>query len=549
MKQVKKVLAIVLALATLLTLLVAPVSATSYRPNASGNGASSSYQSGKYYQYLQNITLTGDKRTDVIAVALSQMGYQEGSSSSNLSGMNGGSSNYTEFMTHVYANQSLEWCAAFCAWSLYQSQATNHTGYNYYYRANQGKSGYHWCEISCPYWKQALQFDGLYKASAYKGGSYIPKTGDLIFFTSGTTVGHIGLVVYSDGTYVYTIEGNTSSGTGVESNGGGAYFKKYELNHSRIDGYGALDYPSSSTGSLIDYSGANPTTGLYMTAAYKYLYANEACTTRATNSSGSYVDIPAYTMVEVIGVSADKKALKVTYNGVTGYLHNNSTDRVIQLTSTASSGSNSGSGDSGNTGGNTGSGTVVGGVHQLQGVGVPNTILYKHGIDISYYQVGGSSLAYNMIDFAKLKAAGCEFVILRAGDSALSGYIDPSFIQLYKNAKAAGMDVGVYYFSRATTYAGSQAEAEWLISIMKQNNMQFEYPIYIDIETSAQGSLSAAAADQLCLGWCETLEKAGYYPGIYSGTYVMFDKISTAVTNYYDLWIASYATVDAAGPH
>ncbi|MBR5774583.1 MAG: discoidin domain-containing protein, partial [Clostridia bacterium] len=503
--------------------------------------------SGKYYQYLQNITLTGDKRNDVIAVALSQMGYQEGSSSSNLSGMNGGSSNYTEFMTHVYANQSLEWCAAFCSWSLYQAQATNHTGYNYYYRANQGKSGYHWCEISCPYWKQALQFDGLYKNSAYKGGSYIPKTGDLIFFTSGTTVGHIGLVVYSDGTYVYTIEGNTSSGTGVESNGGGAYFKKYELTHSRIDGYGALDYPSSSTGNLIDYSGANPTTGLYMTAAYKYLYANEACTTRATNSSGSYVDVPAYTMVEVIGVSADKKALKVTYNGVTGYLHNNSTDRVVQLTTTATSGGNSGSGDSGNTGGNTGG--TTGGVHQLQGVGVPSQIQYIKGIDISYFQVGGNSLAYNMIDFAKLKAAGCEYVILRAGDTNLSGYIDPSFIQLYKNAKAAGMPVGVYYFSRATTYAGSQAEAEWLINIMKQNNMQFEYPIYIDIETEAQGALSSSAADQLCLGWCETMEKAGYYPGIYSGTYVMYNKITSAVTNYYDLWIASYGTVDPAGPH
>ena len=550
MKQIKKVLAIVLALATLLTVFVAPVSAVSYRTNASGAGASSSYKNGKYYKHLQNITLTGDKRTDVIAVALSQLGYQESAVSSNISGESGGSGNYTEFMTHVYgSNQAWAWCAAFCAWSLHQAQATDHVGANKFYRNHIGQSGYHWCEISCPYWKQALQFDGLYKNSAYNGGSYTPKTGDLIFFKSAgaTVVGHIGLVVYTAGGYVYTIEGNTSSGTGLEANGGGVYFKRYALTSSNIDGYGALDYPSSSDGNDIDYSGANPTTGLYITAAYKYLYANESCTTRATYSNGGYVDIPQYTMVEVIGVSADKTALKVTYNGVTGYLHNNSTDRVIQLTST--SGGNGGGNTGGETpGGNTG-GTTTGGVHQLQGVGVPSTIVYKHGIDISYYQVGGSSLAYNMIDFAKLKAAGCEFVILRAGDSALSGYIDPSFIQLYKNAKAAGMDVGVYYFSRATTYAGSQAEAEWLISIMKQNNMQFEYPIYIDIETSAQGSLSAAAADQLCLGWCETLEKAGYYPGIYSGTYVMFDKISTAVTNYYDLWIASYATVDAAGPH
>ena len=549
MKQTKKVIAILLAIATVLTLFVAPVSAASYRTNANGAGASSSYQNGKYYKYLQNITLTGDKRTDVIAVALSQLGYQESASSSNISGESGGSGNYTEFMKHVYgSNEAWAWCAAFCAWSLHQSQSTDHVGYNKFYRNHTGESGYHWCEISCPYWKQALQFDGLYKNSAYNGGSYTPKTGDLIFFKSSgaTVVGHIGLVVYTDGSYVYTVEGNTSSGTGLEANGGGVYFKKYALSSSNIDGYGALDYPSTSDGNDIDYSGANPTTGLYMTAAYKYLYADESCTTRATYTNGVNVDVPRYTMVEVIGVSADKTALKVTYDGVTGYLHNNSTDRVIQLTST--SGGNGGNTGGETPGGNQG-GTTTGGIHQLQGVGIPSSIIYKHGIDISYYQVGGSNLAYNMIDFAKLKAAGCEFVILRAGDSALSGYIDPSFIQLYKNAKAAGMDVGVYYFSRATTYAGSQAEAEWLIGVMKENNMQFEYPVYIDIETSAQGSLSASAADQLCLGWCETLEKAGYFPGIYSGTYVMFDKISSAVTDYYDLWIASYATVDSAGPH
>lgn len=70
-----------------------------------------------------------------------------------------------------------------------------------------------------------------------------PKIGDQIFFkNSSGTVCHTGLVYKVDGSYVYTIEGNTSSNEGVVANGGGVFRKKYSLSYSRIAGYGRPPY-------------------------------------------------------------------------------------------------------------------------------------------------------------------------------------------------------------------------------------------------------------------------------------------------------------------
>ena len=65
-----------------------------------------------------------------------------------------------------------------------------------------------------------------------------PKVGDVIFFKNSVRICHVGLVVKVDSTYVYTIEGNTSSASGVVANGGAVEAKKYKLSYSKIAGYG-----------------------------------------------------------------------------------------------------------------------------------------------------------------------------------------------------------------------------------------------------------------------------------------------------------------------
>lgn len=84
---------------------IIPASALSY-------SGSSSYKSGKYYTALTKVTLTGNQRTDIVNVAKSQIGYQEGSSSSQLSGEVRGNSNYTEYR-RWYAYRI---CGALCSY-------------------------------------------------------------------------------------------------------------------------------------------------------------------------------------------------------------------------------------------------------------------------------------------------------------------------------------------------------------------------------------------------------------------------------------------------
>jgi hypothetical protein len=69
------------------------------------------------------------------------------------------------------------------------------------------------------------------------------RAGDVIFFKdSGGLACHVGIVEKADGARVYTIEGNTSSATGVIANGGAVARKSYPLNYGWILGYGRPNY-------------------------------------------------------------------------------------------------------------------------------------------------------------------------------------------------------------------------------------------------------------------------------------------------------------------
>lgn len=127
---------------------------------------------------------------------------------------------------------------------------------------NGKKNGYDWCDIFVDWCfvkafgvKNALKLLGQPEKSCGAGCGYsanyfkqigrfftTPKAGDQIFFKSGSSVCHTGLVYKVDKTYVYTIEGNTSNASGVISNGGGVAKKKYAKNSTYIYGYGRPKY-------------------------------------------------------------------------------------------------------------------------------------------------------------------------------------------------------------------------------------------------------------------------------------------------------------------
>jgi len=121
-KHLSKVLALMLAMLMVASVMAIPVSAATYKTGA--NAASSSYKNGPYYSNYTKIPLTGDGRLDVVAVAMSQLGYEESSSVNDLSGLNGSDGyNITEFnynMGNYGEGYGYYWCATFVSWALFQ---------------------------------------------------------------------------------------------------------------------------------------------------------------------------------------------------------------------------------------------------------------------------------------------------------------------------------------------------------------------------------------------------------------------------------------------
>lgn len=125
------------------------------------------------------------------------------------------------------------------------------------------------------------------------------------------------------------------------------------------------------------------------------------------------------------------------------------------------------------------------------------------GIDISVWQ--------RDINLAQAKAEGVNFTIIRG---AYGNKKDTAFETLYQRAKANGLGVGVYWWTRAVNEAQASEEAQILIDNVLRGK-QFEYPIYIDVEDSLLQNLGKAKVDAIITSALTTLEKAGYYAGFY----------------------------------
>lgn len=153
------------------------------------------------------------------------------------------------------------------------------------------------------------------------------------------------------------------------------------------------------------------------------------------------------------------------------------------------------------------------------------------GIDVSQWQ--GSK-----IDFKKVKAAGVKFVIIRAGFGKYSSQKDPTFEDNYKKAKAAGLNVGAYWYSYAKTLDDAKEEATACISVIKGKT--FEMPIYFDLEEQSQFARGKTFCSNLVKTFCSAMEAAGYWTGLYISRSPMQAYITDEVYNKYSLWLAEY---------
>lgn len=190
---------------------------------------SDSYSAGIFYRRLKNVTLTGNARTDIVNVAMSQIGYIEGDSKTQISGCDAGTKNYTEYGLWYNNLQSAPqgyeraaWCASFVSWCAKQANIPSSIVYYHAYTVY----GVNWF----------IERDLAYTRQQVADGQYLPRPGDIVYFKSsrnGDKVNHVGIVVkYEDG-ILYAVEGNTNDSP-YSTTGGQVCLKSYHITDTFI---------------------------------------------------------------------------------------------------------------------------------------------------------------------------------------------------------------------------------------------------------------------------------------------------------------------------
>ena len=168
------------------------------------------------------------------------------------------------------------------------------------------------------------------------------------------------------------------------------------------------------------------------------------------------------------------------------------------------------------------------------------------GVDVSKYQKN--------IDWNQIKKAGVSFVIVRIGyrgyGAAGTLVLDPMFEEHFTNVKNAGLKVGVYFFSQATTEAEAREEAFACAYVL--NGRKLDYPIFFDTEASGASNGSGRAdglgmedRTKCAIAFCEEVKAQGYKPGVYASTLWYRKRIDLNSLKKYTIWNAHYGVASS----
>lgn len=158
-------------------------------------------------------------------------------------------------------------------------------------------------------------------------------------------------------------------------------------------------------------------------------------------------------------------------------------------------------------------------------------------IDVSRYQ--------GEIDWTKVAAAGYKGAMLKTVSTnyklskrADGLYIDPTFETNYRNAKAAGLDVGVYYYTYATNKDMANAE----LALLRQAvyGKELTLPVAVDVEENKLKQLSTLDLSNLTAYALEQVERMGFYAQLYTYTGYKYELDMARLSSRWDVWLADY---------
>lgn len=155
------------------------------------------------------------------------------------------------------------------------------------------------------------------------------------------------------------------------------------------------------------------------------------------------------------------------------------------------------------------------------------------GIDVSNYQ--------GKIDWAKVKASGISFVIIRAGWGKTN--VDPKFRANIEGAMNAGLDIGIYWFLYAKNENDIVLNAKKCYEVIEPYRKAINMKVWADWEYDSdkyKPGLNKATRTQWIKKFCEEMTKYAYSVGIYANPDYLKSKFNDI--SEYPLWLAYYAT-------
>ncbi len=156
----------------------------------------------------------------------------------------------------------------------------------------------------------------------------------------------------------------------------------------------------------------------------------------------------------------------------------------------------------------------------------------KKGIDVSYAQED--------IDWKKVADSGVEFAIIRAGRGRAGSKNemkeDDYFRQNIKGAQENGIDVGVYFYSYATSVSEAKEEARFLLKII--DGYEIQYPVILDMEEEFQSGIGTKKLTKMIEAFFEVLMEEKYFPMFYSYKSWLEENLDMTILDKYAIWLA-----------
>ena len=147
------------------------------------------------------------------------------------------------------------------------------------------------------------------------------------------------------------------------------------------------------------------------------------------------------------------------------------------------------------------------------------------------------------IDWIKVRSSGVDGVIIRAGFGKVASQKDIMFEANYRGAAEAGLHIGAYWYSYAVSAAEAVQEANAFLECIR--GKKFDLPLYFDIEEETQVRLGKKICTEIAEAFCQTIENAGYFIGVYSFDSFFATNLDAKIPERYSCWTAR---VDGKSP-